>query len=601
MRRIFAALLSVFMVTGLLAVSPASAVGGTTNLSVLHGVPGLTVDVYVDGVLTIDDFAPETVAGPLTVASGVHQVAVTASDAADDSDPILEGQVELVAGADMTAAAHLDATGAPTLSIFNNDTSATESGEGRITVRHLADAPAVDVLAGGAVAFAELTSGNSASADLASGTVPVSLNAAGTSTQVFPETGTIDVALSAGANLVVYAVGDFDGSTFALVTQSIDPSTIGAPTKLTVVHGVPDVSVDVYVNGVLLLEDFEPGTVTPPVLVPAGTYDIEVFPADAAYVEGGGVIFVDDAIVPPGADISVAAHLNEAGTPIATIFVNDTSTIDSGEARLVVRHTAAAPTVDVLTTGPTKLVDSLSNPDEQQLDVDAGTYPVTVNAEDDPSPAVDLGDVTLVEGASTIVYAYGDLAADTFAVAVQAIPGLAEVGAFPDAGGRFYEDDVRTILQLGITTGTSPTTYSPEECVTRGQMSAFLVRTLGLPASDVDSFTDDDGTRFEDDINAIAAAGITTGVAPGVYAPDQCVTRGQMALFLVRAFSVPASGVDAFADDDGHFAEEGINALKAAWITTGTSPTTYSPDEDVTRGQMASFLARSIGLGSLLR
>ncbi|MEZ5247294.1 MAG: hypothetical protein R2707_19565 [Acidimicrobiales bacterium] len=73
MRRILAVLLSAFLATGLLAVSPAGAVG-TANLSVVHGIPGLTVDVhvdvYVDGVLTIDVFAPETVAGPLTVASG---------------------------------------------------------------------------------------------------------------------------------------------------------------------------------------------------------------------------------------------------------------------------------------------------------------------------------------------------------------------------------------------------------------------------------------------------------------------------------------------------------------------------------------------------
>ena len=108
---------------------------------------------------------------------------------------------------------------------------------------------------------------------------------------------------------------------------------------------------------------------------------------------------------------------------------------------------------------------------------------------------------------------------------------------------------------------------------------------------------DDDGTRFEDEINALAAAGITTGTSPTTYSPDDCVTREQMALFLVRAFNIPASSVDAFSDDDGLTGEAAINAIAAAGVTTGTGPGTYSPADPVTRGQMASFVARALGLG----
>ena len=599
MRRVFVAVLALLTAAGLLAASPAGAVGGTTNTTVVHGIPGLTVDVYVDGALTLDDFAPGTVAGPLTLPSGSHSVAITAADAPDDSSPVLAADVVLVAGADMSIVAHLTEAGDPTVSVFTNDTSVLAAGEGRVTVRHLAAAPAVDVLVGGNVAFAGLSNGHSAAADLAAGTLPVSLNAAGTSTQAFPASGTVDVALPAGVNLVVYAIGDLGASTFDLAVQTIASGTIGAPSQISVVHGVPGLTVDVYVGGVLLLEDFAPATVAGPVLLPAGTYDIEVFAADATYEAGMGAIFVDDAVVPGGANISVVAHLDAAATPTASIFVNDTSAIASGEARLVVRHTAKAPTVDVV-TGTTKLADSISNDptaESQQVDVPAGTYPVTVNAEDDPTPAVDLGDVALAEGQATIVYAIGELGT-SFAVAVQSISGLGADGAFDDSGStRFYSNDVRTLLQLGITTGTSPSTYSPDDCVTRGQMAAFLVRTLNLPASSVDAFADDDGTRFESEINALAASGITTGTSDTTYSPDDCVTRHQMALFLVRAFNVPASGVDAFGDDDGRTGEAAINAIAAAGITTGTSPTTYSPDDPVTRGQMASFIARALGLG----
>ena len=595
-RALTAAVVAALLVAGPLAASPAGAVGGTTSTTVVHGIPDLTVDVYVDGAKAIDDFVPGTVAGPLTLPAGTRSVAITAADAMDDSDPVLAGDIVLVAGADMSIVAHLDGAGDPTVSAFTNDTSAIAEGEGRITVRHLAAAPAVDILAGGAVAFAGLTNGASAAADLPAGTLPVSINAAGTSTQVFPAEGTLDVALPAGVNLVVYAWGDFAAGSFALATQTIGEGTIGAPSQVSVVHGVPGLIVDVYLNGVLLLEDFEPTQVAGPVLLPAGTYDIEVFAADAAYAPGGGAITVDDAVVPAGANISAVAHLDEAGAPTASLFVNDTSPVDDGEARLVVRHTAAAPTVDVL-TGDTKLIDSITNPESQQLDVPAGTYPAAVHAEDDPEPAVDLGDVTLPAGQATIVYAIGELGS-TFTVAAQSIVGLAAGGAFADTGAdQPSSDDVRTLLQLGITNGTSPTMYSPSECVTRGQMAAFLVRTLELPASDVDAFGDDDGTFFEDEINALAAAGITAGTSATTFSPDQCVTRGQMAMFLARGFNVPASNVDAFGDDDGTTAEPAINAIAAAGVTMGTTPTTFSPGEHVSRGQMASFLARSLGVG----
>ena len=161
-----------------------------------------------------------------------------------------------------------------------------------------------------------------------------------------------------------------------------------------------------------------------------------------------------------------------------------------------------------------------------------------------------------------------------------------------------HEANIDLIALLGITLGTSDDTFSPDDSVTRGQMAAFIRRALNLPASSTDFFTDDDNSIFEDDINAIAAVGITLGKGDGTFGPNESVTRGQMAAFLKRAFDIPASDVDAFTDDNGSIFEDDINAIAAAGITVGTSATEFSPNDPVTRGQMATFLARALGIGS---
>ena len=74
--------------------------------------------------------------------------------------------------------------------------------------------------------------------------------------------------------------------------------------------------------------------------------------------------------------------------------------------------------------------------------------------------------------------------------------------------------------------------------MSRDQLAAFLFRALDLPPSDVDAFDDDDGTYFENEINALTAAGITAGVAEGLFAPDIPIPRGPAATFLARAFGL---------------------------------------------------------------
>ncbi len=119
------------------------------------------------------------------------------------------------------------------------------------------------------------------------------------------------------------------------------------------------------------------------------------------------------------------------------------------------------------------------------------------------------------------------------------------------------------------------------------------------------SFIDDDGSPHEGDIEAIAAVGITKGCNPPAndrFCPDDPVTRGQMAAFLVRALSLPDGGPAGFGDTRGHTFEADIDRLAAAGITKGCNPPAndrYCPDDPVTRAQMATFLTRGLGLTPL--
>jgi len=130
-------------------------------------------------------------------------------------------------------------------------------------------------------------------------------------------------------------------------------------------------------------------------------------------------------------------------------------------------------------------------------------------------------------------------------------------------------------------------------------MASFVVRALGyVDDGGGDLFTDDDGSPHEANIDRLAAAGVTLGCGAGLFCPDDPVTRGQMASFIARAFHYDqaAGGGDHFSDDDGSTHEVNINLLFEAAVTQGCSTGLFCPNDPVTRGQMASFLARALKL-----
>ena len=164
---------------------------------------------------------------------------------------------------------------------------------------------------------------------------------------------------------------------------------------------------------------------------------------------------------------------------------------------------------------------------------------------------------------------------------------------FSDDDDSVHQDSIRRLAQAGITSGCGGTRFCPDASVTRGQMAAFLVRALGLPPGGGDPFTDDNSSMFEDAIESLAKAGITSGCGGTRFCPDGKVTRGQMAAFLVRALNLPPGGGDPFTDDNSSMFEDAIESLARAGITQGCGNGKFCPDAAVTRAEMATFLVRA--------
>ncbi len=167
---------------------------------------------------------------------------------------------------------------------------------------------------------------------------------------------------------------------------------------------------------------------------------------------------------------------------------------------------------------------------------------------------------------------------------------------------RYYFDPVYWAFERNITTGTSPDMFSPDQNVTRGQIVSFLYRTAGEPyVSGYMPFRDvARGRYFYDAILWASQNGITTGTSPTTFNPDSYCTRAQIVTFLWRYMGEPNVGyTNRFTD----VRSNSYYAKAVAWaaqngITTGTSPTLFSPDRNCTRAQAVSFLYRAIGDGS---
>jgi hypothetical protein len=195
-----------------------------------------------------------------------------------------------------------------------------------------------------------------------------------------------------------------------------------AGASIALMHGIPGATVDVVVDGEVVVPGFEPGTMQDISAFAGQTLaNVEVRAAGTDTVVIGPIA---ELAVPASGNFTVLAHLDAEGTPTLTPFENDVSAIAAGQGRLTVRHTAAAPAVDIVLADGSRPFTNLVNPNEASADLPAGEIAGAGVAPTGADPIADVPTVELAAGSNLIVYAVGSLEDDTFTFYTQEITGL---------------------------------------------------------------------------------------------------------------------------------------------------------------------------------
>jgi len=252
---------AVLATTALLAPAGASAQSDDVEVMLLHGIPGVDVDVVVDGDIVIPGFEP----GAMQDLSGFAGVTL------EDLEVRVAGTEDVAIGpidefevpdsGSWTVVAHLDADGNPTVTPFENNTAETADGQGRVTVRHTAAAPAVDLVVGDARPIEGAENGASADLELPAGEIA--------GAQIAPAGGdpiadVPTVNLGAGQNLIVYAVGSLEDDSFTFYVQDRQVGAAAAadgsagdgtpaPTQVNTGDAVPSSNTGVLLTAALAL------------------------------------------------------------------------------------------------------------------------------------------------------------------------------------------------------------------------------------------------------------------------------------------------------------------------------------------------------------
>lgn len=343
---------------------------------------------------------------------------------------------------------------------------------------------------------------------------------------------------------------------------------------------------------------------------------------DKASVVGGGAVKLTVSGVPEGGKVTVT-QTDDRGSAAKTLDLTA-----NGEISVRLSNTTAKYTFTVVYAGDdnyngdnsscevsvTRRTSSAANPGNtiSVPSTQNGTVTVspstaskgeTVTITTKPSEGYELGSIEVLDKNGDSLK-LKDLGNDKYSfvmpdgkVSVEAEFVKTAPTSFADVpANAYFADAVEWAVDKGITNGLTETMFGPYEPCTRAQIITFLWRAAGSPEPKTAvSFADvPAGSYYAKAVAWAIENGITNGLTETTFAPDATCTRGQGVTFLYRALKGSAGATSSFVDVPANaFYADAVGWAVSGKVTDGTSNSTFSPDDNCTRGQIVTFLYRA--------
>ena len=162
---------------------------------------------------------------------------------------------------------------------------------------------------------------------------------------------------------------------------------------------------------------------------------------------------------------------------------------------------------------------------------------------------------------------------------------------------RFF-DDVQYLMEKGVISPTG-TKFGIDQKITREEVAIMVSKSVGLSGTQSTTKFKDVPSSLKSSgyINSAVKAGIISGYPDNTFRPNEIVTRGQMAIFLARAYKLTEEATTNFKDMNPSVSSyKNVRQIVKAGITSGYPDNTFRPNETLTRGQIVAFLSRAMFL-----
>ncbi|MFS0815336.1 S-layer homology domain-containing protein [Lysinibacillus sp. 1P01SD] len=179
---------------------------------------------------------------------------------------------------------------------------------------------------------------------------------------------------------------------------------------------------------------------------------------------------------------------------------------------------------------------------------------------------------------------------------------------FKDTDGVYSQAEINELASRYVIYGTTPTTYTPNKDITRGQFSALIARSLGLRTDKATTFSDMQGHWFAGEVQALKDIGIIQGKGADKFDPNDTLTHQQTALMISRLLEYLGSDVplnNPTFHDNSEISDEAwkaVGQLQSAGILTGTTKNNkFEPNANLTRAEMAKVLYNTLDVAGYMK